>query len=503
MEEPTQRGTGEPGATSVRSRRWVRVAGGAMAATALAWGGGWVALEVARSRAGAFLRDARIGGLSVRAREVRVADAATGIHLRGVTADGPPGAGAAGSGSTRIRIPALRIVGVDRWSLLRGGTVAADSVVARGGSVAHRRGGIRSFSVELADVTLRRGGGEPAGAIRFGGGRFELTDLTHRSRDSLYATTVARVEGRTGDSVLAVRELVVGPTVSPAEFTRRLGHRADRYEVRAGELRAEGIDFGSLRRGSVDARAVTVDSFVVRVTTDKRIPPDPDGPGPVLPHEAARSAPPFAMDTVRIRGGSITYVEWASDGARPGRLAFDGLRVDARNVTNDPRAMTDSTPAVVDAEARLAGAGLLETTLRLRLLAPELELAYRGRLGSMDPRALNAILAPVEGIRVEAGRIDEIRFDAWVEGGVASGSLRASYRDLDVVAVDKRTDERGLGERLASIVADVRIRSANRPGSEGEVPSAPVAGRVGPDDTFFGFLWETLRSGILATIRRF
>lgn len=500
MEGPTQRGAGDRGATPARSRRWPWIVVVALAAV-VAWGGGRLALEVARSRAAAFFRDARIGGHSVRARDVGITDGVRGIHLRDVTVEGPPAA--AGPGSMRIRIPVLRIVGVDRWSLVRGGILAADSVVARGGSVAHRSGGVGSFSVELGDVIVRRGGGEPAGAVRFEGGRFELTDLTHRSRDSLYATTVARLEGRAGDSVLAVRELVVEPTVSPAEFARRLRHRSDRYEVRAGAVLAEGVDFGSLRRGSVDVRAVTVDSLVVRVTTDKRLPPDPDRPGPVLPHEAARAAPPFDVDTMRVRGGSITYVEWASDGSRPGHLTFDRLRIDARNVTNDPGAMTDSTPAVVDARAHLAGAGLLETTLRLRLLAPELELAYRGRLGSMDPRALNTILAPVEGIRVEAGRIDEIRFDAWVEGGVASGSLRASYRDLDVVGVDKRTDERGLGERLASIVADVRIRSGNRPGSEGAVPSAPVTGRVGSDDTFFGFLWETLRGGILSTIRRF
>lgn len=167
--------------------------------------------------------------------------------------------------------------------------------------------------------------------------------------------------------------------------------------------------------------------------------------------------------------------------------------------TNRPRDTVPASPAIIDATTRVAGAGRLAITIRLPLRSPTLSFSYEGRLGPMDPRAFNDALVPLSGVRIESGHLDSLRFSAQVEDGEARGTLHGTYRSLDVEVVDEDKG-RSLGTRLRSFVLDkLMVKSSNTP-DDPPLRTGTIEHEYEEGDTFFKFLWHSLRSGLYSLV---
>ena len=193
----------------------------------------------------------------------------------------------------------------------------------------------------------------------------------------------------------------------------------------------------------------------------------------------------------------------ATDGARPGSITFEDIHGSIVNVTNDPERMSDSSPAVVDIEARFGGSGDVSLEMRLPLLASPATMSYRGSVTNLDASALNSILPNLLGLRFTRGRVDSIAFNIDVARGRATGVVQGIYRDLSVQIIDKATHERSLGDRLKSFAANhLLLRTTNVP-RDGKAPTVGrVDHRFDRNAAFFSIFWGGLRSGLLSLLRR-
>lgn len=332
--------------------------------------------------------------------------------------------------------------------------------------------------------------------------RLSFKGYRHLSGDSLSEMAVGGVRALTADSFFAIDSLTAGPTVSDSEFMRRRGHRTNRLSAALGRLEFRGFDYRqALDDRSLVARSVHLDSLWVDVYRDNRLPPPPTDPPPKMPHEIIRGlSQTLRIDTIRMTNSFARYSKWEEASAEPGGISFENISATIRNVTNDPRRMHPSTPAVVQATTRVAGAGRLDATIRIPLLSSHFALSYEGRLGPMDARAFNDAFVNLSGVRVEDGHVDSLWFSAEVEQGVAKGTLHGRYEGLDVEMLDKETHERGLRERIGTFVLDdVMLKSSNT-----EEDSPPRTGTIEheheEDDTFFKFLWHSVRSGLYSLV---
>jgi len=162
--------------------------------------------------------------------------------------------------------------------------------------------------------------------------------------------------------------------------------------------------------------------------------------------------------------------------------------------------MTPSRPAVAVLRTDVNGAGRLQATFRVPLRARSLSLSFEGRLGPMDATALNETFVHLGGVRIESGQVDSLWFQADVEQGLASGSLRSVYRNLEIETLDKATGERGLKNRLKTlVVSGLALRSSNLPSDE-PFHVGQIRHRHEEGNTFFKFLWLSLRSGMYSMV---
>lgn len=355
---------------------------------------------------------------------------------------------------------------------------------------------VREFEVEGRDVTFDRAGrltGSRTGiAWRTGPFRRVRSDgLTQVVSDSMQAVGA--------DSTVRLFGLRFEPTAPDAEFFDGLDVREDRIRARLPRVQARGFDLDLWPRGGVVARAIQIDSFDVDVLTNRRVPVGPANPW--LPHELVRSFDGrLDVDSVLARG-VIEYRDLpAREVTGAGRIAFEDVVGRISGISNADGA----PPMVLDATMRLFGAPA-EIRVELPLDDDRFAMRTQGRVGAVDLTRLNSLTIPLEGLEIQAGRLEALRYDVTVDGLIAGGTVWAAYRGLDVQMVDRRTGEGGLIADVKSFVANTFVlRGDNMPAVDDEdgVKPGPVEHVARPDASFFTRLWAPIRSGLMSVTKQ-
>lgn len=357
---------------------------------------------------------------------------------------------------------------------------------------------VRGFEVDGREVTFDRTGrlyGSHSG-ISWRTGRFRRVrsdGLTHVVSDSLRAVGA--------DSTFTLYGLRFEPTASDAEFFDRLEVREDRIRAVLPRVEARGFDFDRWPREGLAARAVQIDSFAIDVLTNRRIPSVEGSGNPWLPHELVRSFDGrLDVDSLIVRGG-IEYRDLPDrEVTGAGTITFDDVVGRISGISNTGGA----PPMVVDATLHVLGAPA-EIRIELPLDDDRFLMRTQGRVGAIDLTRLNSLTIPLEGLEIQGGRLEGLRFDVTVDGLIAGGTVWAAYRELDVQMVDSRTGEGGLIADVKSFVANTFVlRGDNMPEAADEdgVRPGPVEHVVRAEASFFTRLWAPIRAGLMSVTKK-
>lgn len=442
-----------------------------------------------------LVRRAEIQGLSLRAlaggelqgREILLVEP----HLRYVA----PTAGSTNSGSeldsATVAAPAGRrrnvLSHLDRFPARR-------LVIREGRFLVHHRGTPRGRDLggHVALWGLDADLGVRLNATACGLRKLSADGLTLLTLDSLSVSST--------DSTLRVRSIRFSPTVPDVVFLRERRTRT-RLSVTTGAIVLSGLEAGDLIAGdSWSGGALVAHTPRAEILVDKRVPVR-SNEETWRPADGVRVLDRrLELDRVGVREGSLRYAETPPGGSSTGEIWFDSVSGEARV------AGADSTGIHVEASALLQGAARLRTRLRLDTRARPLDIStWTGSVGpprrgdGIDLRAFNQMLIPQEGVRLTSGRADSLWFEARVTGGRATGFLTAEYRDLEYRLVSKETGEQGLGSWIKSLFAP-GLPSRNPPEPGAALRSGRVESRIEPTQPFFGFVWASLRSGLVSLL---
>jgi hypothetical protein len=321
--------------------------------------------------------------------------------------------------------------------------------------------------------------------------------------------TFASLSGSFKDSTFRVDSLRLEPRGGDAGFMKGRQYRGSRVQLGAHRLSAEGLDWGSIIRGTnLAVRRIELDGFELDLLLDKRLPsrPGPKKPRPYPQQRIAALRGPIAIDSVILHRSRVQYAERAPTADRPGRLRFEHIEAAITNFNNDPLRQTDSTPLRLDAKAQFMGAGPLTARIEFPLLSPRFDARYRAELGRMDATKLNEILGPLVGIEIKEGEFTSLLLSARVRNGVYSGTLVPQYRNLGVSipqTARQKKEEHGVGgffkglKRGAMKVAANTVVRTNNPSKPGKPPET---GRITfvrrPWDTFWAGIWQSLKPAL-------
>jgi len=461
-----------------------------------------------------------------------------------------------GRGIPRLEVPSLELRGIDRLALVSGGPWRLGKLRADSARIAIRlrtltrtagegdqtvspgerlgrllpRLDVGEVEIRDATVVLARDDGAPIDSVRGLEGTFEEVRTTSRGPDggelrvsgdaSLRVPSFRHVtaDGRralalddvsvsTEDSavrVAAVRwrppDADSGPAASDSggAGVPSVSEPEEGTTISARGVSARRVDFSRLvsDHGIVAGR-VTADSLDVRVAVRRTEPPR-EGRAPAMPNDWLRSVHvPLALDTVRVGHGTVGYAETPAGASRAGRILLEDVSARLVGLANADGAGRSPGPVEVEATARLEGRAPLRARLGGSLVGDSLDLDVTGEVGSMRAAELNPALVPLAGIRLTAGTIDSVSFEVRMSGRRSAGRLEALYDSLALEKADAGEGPPGLMQKIGTSILERRVWKANpsRPGRDPRV--GEIDHRRAGDETFWAYLWKSIRSGLL------
>lgn len=375
----------------------------------------------------------------------------------------------------------------------------ASVVLIQEGEIGTALSALHGLDLELTNITIDVvTAANPARALANSAVSIALDSASHLVDDSLYVIRAAGLRADSEESLVAIEEFSVIPTLEAGPFFRRLEQRADRINLHAGPILIRGLDFYKyFAEDELYARSVEVDSLDVHVFADINIPWGPRA-RPCRYHNGfADIEVPLTIDTVRLVDADVRYSELAKGAARPGELTFEELDGVVLNVTNDRERMTSETPVVVDVTGKLFGEGSVQARLAYPLLSPTLDFSIEASVGPMNMSTFNTFARNVVGVEVKKGRLDSLHFAKESTRGQASGRIYMRYRDLDFRIFNRNTGKEMPWHTVAGFLGNLIVRS-NNPGKPGDKPREGTIKYTCADKdiVFFEYLVGALGSGL-------
>jgi len=323
--------------------------------------------------------------------------------------------------------------------------------------------------------------------------------------DSAFAVRVGLLRASLTDSTLEARGI-------SADLAPSARHRRDLIKITVGHAVMHGVAFGAFVFGQgARARRFDADSFGIEITKDGRLPrsrtPQPDR----TPQQWITDLDvTLRLDSVVARNGEVIYRERRPGRDHPGVLTFNGVQASAVNMIHVVDRHTGGDTMSFAVTARVQNVAPLEAHVAMPLDAPQFDMSFDGSLGPMPAAALNPFLEEVLPLRIAAGRVAGISFDAAVRHGVARGWVTPRFNALSITVM-RRGSGGILGDRgivggaargIASMMANRQVRENN----PGHPSKPPLSGRIRhvfrSDETLPAFLWVSVWGGLLPVVRQ-
>lgn len=207
---------------------------------------------------------------------------------------------------------------------------------------------------------------------------------------------------------------------------------------------------------------------------------------------------PFAFDRFAVIDGQVRFRDPHRD--PPVDVALHDVQLEARNLTNS-RERAVERPARVTLRARALDTGRIAAELALDPFAPRPKFRLDLELLGLQLPELDSFLRAYAGVDVERGTLD-VSSEVTAEGGGFEGWVQPLMHDVDVLEVEKESEEQGffatLWEGLVGVTSEVIENQ-----SEDQVATRiPLRGTFAqPDIGVLEAIASLLRNGYVEALR--
>jgi len=351
---------------------------------------------------------------------------------------------------------------------------------------------------------------EPAVAIQLE--KLEWSPARHRGLGLQAMAGPVRIHLPRTQSVLSMRTIRLNPTNRLVEiggvhlqprwpvykYSRKRGFQTDRIELRVDQVLLQWPHGGYPSSTPPDGKhpvSVVLKSPQLEVFRDRRVlrRKGPRKRKPLPYQVLKRIQMPFQIGEIKIQNGRVVFGEHNRGSRVPGKLSFDTINGWVHDFHMGPANIANCPAIRMEINCRLRDR--IPTTINFTMEPGNPRFRLEGRMGSVNLPSLNPTIVPLAFLRIDRGRMEELRFRLDGNHLRLTGDVRVRYKDLKISMV-KRSDP---GERrgLASFLANAVLFSSN-PKKNKALHAARVDLPRDPRRSFFNWLWR----GILAGLKR-
>ena len=321
----------------------------------------------------------------------------------------------------------------------------------------------------------------------------------HQISGSVYAVSFDNVHVNTKEETASLTNLKIAPTISKQAYFKNDKENKALIFLRMDSVAAGGFKAQQLvRHKRLYSREIYLKKGIASFHKDKRFQKDNVSKIGQAPHQQImKMSQSILFDTVFVKGVDIVYNQFSDKYLKEGSIAFNNVRGEITNVTNDTTCLVKNRYMRADLDADLMGTGLLQARLYFDMLSKTGHHGYKGTLGPMEAPAFNRILRPLLNIEIGSGHIRNIRFDMEGTDHKNWGTFYFDYDNLKVnlfhpPAAGKNRKKKKI---LTFLVNQVLVNDSNPDANEvyhvGKVDYTRV-----PEYSHFKTIWKSLFEGI-------
>ncbi|MET3034476.1 hypothetical protein ABXT08_00085 [Chryseobacterium sp. NRRL B-14859] len=282
------------------------------------------------------------------------------------------------------------------------------------------------------------------------------------------------------------------PLVSRAQFIKMIPVERDLYDLKAGQITAEGSWDLFSQNKFVNASQVMIQSADANIFRSK-IPKD-DPKIKALYSKMLRSIKiPMTIANMDLKNSVLVYEEDTPESMGPGKLTFSNFNMNVKNLNS---AKTKGKPTRVDIKINCSFMNLAPLSVHWNFDVADQNDAFAisGRIAGLPASGINPFIRPYLHVTATEGTIQELLFNFKGNPAGLHGTFNMKHKDLKIAVLNKHNHEK---KGFLTAVANVFLKS-----DSGSFPESVTVENVERDPTksFFNLFWKGIEQGLKKTL---
>ncbi len=317
--------------------------------------------------------------------------------------------------------------------------------------------------------------------------------LNLQSADGMYNFVFGPVQANSGDKTLYIKTFNLNPTVTWAQYVKRIKVQHDYYELNAKDLKLSQLNLAKLVNDQeIDAGEM---SLVLNLKTfnDRLLDYDKSSKVGKYPQQQLIDLDiPLNIRKLVVNNSSVIYRERGRISAQTGDVSFTGINATITNVTNIPTLIKQDNKMIMNASAKFMGASNLKTTWELPLSKANATFKVEGSLTGFNAKVLNKISEPLGMASFSRGQINGLTFSMTGDDYHSDGEATLKYEDLKIKLLkgDGDSTDALKDKDLISFAANIFVKNSNP--KNGNLRTGKINFDRDITKSFFNLLWKSI-----------
>lgn len=291
-----------------------------------------------------------------------------------------------------------------------------------------------------------------------------------------------------------ISALSFSPFLSSTDFlkVRRAKNDWISFDANRLELKSFRWMFGDDEVPHLNAALLKLESIALHGVSDMNFPKANNGRKPLLA-ELFRSLPvAFRLDSFQVLNSQVCFETKPFNQDTVGCLLIDQLYASGYNLHNEPDLFTSTE---VDVVARLMGEAHLESKFKMNVNDKSNRFQVSGKVDNLTTLCINRILEPLAGVET-AGQLYGLHFNILADNNHSTGNVDFEYDGLKVKVLRKNSSEKNV---LLTTISNVALRKSNV-STDKRFKQGKINHQRDYQKSIFGFIWDSVKDGLLDTI---
>lgn len=295
---------------------------------------------------------------------------------------------------------------------------------------------------------------------------------------------------------LSVSGFTLKPKYSRKQFSEKLKHENDMFDVSLKSIKINGLDVEELIANKhLQVSTVNIDSPIVSIYRDKRVKGAPYKHKPLVTTAIKKIPISTHVSSIMLEGGKLIYEEKQANNKPAGLIFFDLETIQIANVCNITSEIHKSPVMEMDLKAKIMGKGEMKAHFDFHLTCASDSFYLEGNLDETPASAFNPMTENLLNVKIESGMVNSAFFAFSGTDDVSLGRLDIDYCDLkvDVLKQDAKKN------KLFSAAANGLVLDDNMKGSK-KYRKGYVHYKRDKNKGFPNYLWKSIGSAIVPVV---